>query len=202
MAPKKYAKRAKMKKTTAKSRTSHKGVLSLAEKVEKEFRQIPTKLAKLYRQEVMTLKQQEAKWKAEIKKAELSQKAAENKHRQLANATMTKTAKKQFAAAKKTLAQANKTIKELSTNLAKISKNINDLVAKQMKYTALNTELAKIEKQLIQKIKAPVPAPKKDVKKVKLVKQKQPKEITHTAEDQMEEPFPMTTKTPETVEME
>jgi septal ring factor EnvC (AmiA/AmiB activator) len=201
MPQKKSAKRVKMKKTTTKTRTSHQGVLSLAEKVEKEFRQIPTKLAKLYRQEVMSLKQQENKLKAELKQVAVLHSTAQKKHAKLAAEKMTTTTKKQLVNAKKTMAQATKTMKDLANNLAKTSKSIAALVAKQTKYTALNAELAKLEKKLAAEMKKSVKAPKNSVKKAKVTKAKKSK-ATPAVEPLAEQSSITSTETLETVEME
>jgi hypothetical protein len=168
MPKKKIVKPTKMKKTTAKT-TTRQNVLSLAEKVEKEFRQIPMKLAKLYRQETAALKQQEKKLKADLKNAQATQKAAQKKQAALTS-SVSKTSKKQLAAMKKTIAEATNTIKMLTKQLAQIAKTAAPLLAKQTKYTALNKELAKLDKELTAKIKMRKPTPQKKNTKVKAAK--------------------------------
>jgi len=100
MPQKKTVKRNKQKKPAMKRQTQ-KNVLALAEKVEKEFRLIPKKLASIYRQELMNQKKQEAKWKIEFKKAEKAQKLSQQKQAALTKNPSSKSNTKQLALAKK-----------------------------------------------------------------------------------------------------
>lgn len=152
MPQKKGAKRANMKKSTAKSQTQQ-GILVLAEKIEKEFRQIPSKLSKLYRQELKIQKKTEAKLKSDIKKAEVMQKTA---------------LKKQSGSAK--AKQAANTIKALTKKLDQVKKTAEKLHGKQKKYTALKKGLAQLEKELNTTVKAKKTAPRK-IKSAKSIKQ-------------------------------
>jgi len=204
MQKKKIAKRAKMKKSPAKSRTTQQGVLSLAEKVEKEFHQIPMKLAKLYRQELMTLKQQETKLKDDLKKTQVLQKFTQKKQTELLKAKKTASGQKQLAAVKQTLSQAAKTTKDFARKLDQLAKNSVTLLAKKIKYTTLSKELSKLEKQLTMKANQPAKAqiqkkaPKKTAKPIK------PDTIQTTdAIDKIaKETSAMTSQTIEALEME
>ncbi|HSW69881.1 MAG TPA: hypothetical protein VLI69_07015 [Gammaproteobacteria bacterium] len=196
MSPKKIAKRAKMK-TPAAKRSMQNNILSLAEKVEKEFRQLPSRLAKLYRQELMAQKAQESKFKNELKKAQISQNAAQAKQENLLKLNPTKSNKKQLAAAKKSNEQANKNIKMLTAKLDQITKQANMLLAKQTKYLTLNKELAKLEKELT--VKALTTLNKKPLKKTKsnMTKKAQPPMDESMTEDM---PFTISSNN-ETAEM-
>ena len=202
MQQKKTKKRVKMKKSTAATRTTRQGVLSLAEKVEKEFRQIPTKLAKLYQQELMTLKRQETKLKAELNKTLNTQKTAQKKQAALATANSTATNKKQLAGLKKTLTQTNQSIKTLNRDIEKIAKDSAPLQDKQLKYTTLSKELAKLEKELLAKIKA-TKATKTQKKAAKKIKNSNPKPMQPSfVADEVTEETAVTIPVTETVEVE
>lgn len=175
MPQRKPAKRTKMKKPAAKRQTQN-SLLALAEKVEKEFRQLPTKLAKLYQQEVMAHKQQEKKLKDEIKKVEVIQKKQASVMK-----AKTKPTQKQLMAAKKSNQQTTKTINQLTTQLNQTTKNGAMLLAKQNKYTALNKELAKLDKQLTLKATTAVKASSKPAKKAKSTQHKQAKSTQQQA---------------------
>lgn len=148
MPKKKSAKQAKMKKPAAKPQ-KQKGVLILAEKVEKEFRQLPAKLVKLYRQELMIQKQQESKLKVDVKKTKALQKDAQKKQAVLAKARITQSSKKQLLTAKKADSNAEKTLKMLNLKLNQMGKKGEMLRAKQAKFTLLGSELTRLEKQLV-----------------------------------------------------
>ncbi|HSW93466.1 MAG TPA: hypothetical protein VLJ15_03830 [Gammaproteobacteria bacterium] len=165
MPKKKKARHPKMKKPTAKLQ-KQKGVLLLAEKVEKEFRQLPARLARLYRQELMAQKQQESKWKADINKAKALQKNAEKKQAAL-RAKTTPSAKKQWLAAQKANHQAEKTIKTLTLQLKQLVQKNEALRAKQNKFAWLGKELQKLEKQFSSKRASAKPLKKPAAKRVK-----------------------------------
>jgi len=148
MPKKKIAKQAKMKKPTAKLQKQT-GVLILAEKVEKEFRQLPAKLAKLYRQELMIQKKQESRLKVDVKKAKALQKAAQKKQAVLAKARMTQSTGKQLIKAKKADSNAEKMLKMLTLKLNQMSKKGEMLRAKQTRFTLLGKELTRLEKKLV-----------------------------------------------------
>ncbi len=162
MAKQKVKKHAKVKKTIAKTSKIKQSVLSLAEKVEKEFRQIPMKLAKLYRQEIVALKQQEKKLKADSKKAQSTQKTALKKQAGLKPAH----SHKKRVTTQKQVALADKIIKEIAAKLDHVNKTKNAFLAKQMKYMALNKELTTLEKKLsVKNNKKPAKTKMKETKK-------------------------------------
>ena len=197
MPQKKTAKRAKMKKTAPK-RQANNSLLALAEKIEKEFRQIPTKLAQLYRRDLMAQKEQESKLKAEIKKAEASQKLALKKQADLMKAKPSKSTKKQLATAKKSNEQATKMIKLLTQQLTQAAKNSAMLLAKQNKFTALGKELVKLEKQLATKAATIVKAKKATATKGKSAKPAMAKQTQEPAQNETmseETPFMISSKT-------
>lgn len=199
MPQKKTAKRTKTKKSTTKPQMQR-SILALAEKVEKEFRQLPTKLSKLYRQELMAQKQIESKLKTDIKKTVEQQKAALKKQSILMKGKVGKATKKQLATTKKSIDQATKTIKAHTLKLTQVAKTSEMLSTKQKKYASLNKGLAQIEKQLLaesavktNKTKKPT-ANKLTPKKAKAVKQtpkQSPKEVVITEET----PFMISSKT-------
>ncbi len=189
MPQKKTVKRTKVKKPALKRQIQN-SALSLAATVEKEFRQIPAKLAKLYRQELQAQKNQEAKWKKELSQAEATRKAAQNKQAALLSAKVTPSSKKQLAAAKKSNEQAAKTIKMLTSQWDRMTKQNDMLRAKQNKYTLLNKELAKLEKELTLKAAASIKAKKPVMKKSKVKPPKMTKSKKHMADE------PTTTETP------
>ena len=158
MSRKKTTRRVKTKKPAVKH-TLQKGVLTLAEKVEKEFRQLPAKLAKLYRQELMIQKQQQARLKTDMKKAANQQKSALKKQAVIQKSKTTTTSRKQLATAQKARAVAEKTIKILTAKLHENTKHCAMLLTQQNKFTLLGKELIKFEKQLAAKATAKTKKP-------------------------------------------
>ncbi len=182
MRQKETARRTKGKKPAARGQTSTQ-LLMLADKIEKEFRQIPGKLARLYRQELMTQKQQELKLKAQLKKTEALENAAQKK---LETLMKTNAPKKRLVSTRKSREQAAKTMKQLTAQLNQITKNRDTLLVKQNKYTALNRELGKLEKQLTLQVLTKT-KPQKNTLKKKTTSTK-PKQIKLTQQSrQMEE---------------
>ncbi|EKD53630.1 MAG: hypothetical protein ACD_60C00166G0007 [uncultured bacterium] len=191
--PQKKVKRTK-KKMSAKH-TSKASILTLAEKVEQEFRALPTRLAKLYRQELMNLKSQETKLKTEFKKAQIMQKAAEKKQAALVNSKKTTG----LVSAKKAYQKATKLFSETEKELAQLNKIRVTLTAKQLKYTTLNKQLAVIEKQLAKKTSHPVNKIRKNLNKVRKNKSVPVQQIETAARSQ---DIPATVSSPtETVEI-
>ncbi len=184
MPQKKVAKRKTQKKSTAKPEIQR-SLLALAENIEKEFRQIPTKLSKLYRQELKIQKQLESKLKSDIKKT---------------TATQKKALKKQPGSIK--AKQAAKTIKILTQKLDQVKKTAEKLQGKQKKYVAFKKGLAQLEKQLslTQKTKVKKHTVSKKTKSLK-PKFKQTEQQPRSEETMTEEtPFMISSKK-EIVEM-
>jgi len=145
MARKKMTRTAKGSKMSAKKKTT-KAVLPLTVTMEKDFRSAPAKIAAEYRNEVAILKQQDGKLKAELKKAQLVQKA-------LAALTgkNTAAAKKQLATVKKTQVALIKAVKESTKQLEQIKKLGKAKTEKHQLFTAIGRQLSKLEKELSQK---------------------------------------------------
>ncbi len=176
-------------KKPAKGIMKKNSVLTLAEKVEQEFRKLPAKLAQLYRQELMTLKLQATKLKVELKKAQVTQKTAQKKQLILAK-IKTAASKKQLIMAKKAYDNATKMIKDLTKKQDQLNKNSTLLFAKHIKYSMLSKQLPLLEKQLVKKNK-PAKAHKKVTKKTNV----SPKqiEITQVTPELVSVPSPIET---------
>jgi hypothetical protein len=182
MPKKKGSKITKMKKSVTKTQKQS-GALMLAEKVEKEFRQLPAKLARLYRRELMIQKQQDAKLKTEINKVKAVQKEAQKKQAKLASAKTTKSTPKQLIKAKKAEAAAAKTLKTLVLQMNQTAKNTDMLRAKQTKFTLLGKELVRFEKQCLTQASSAKPLRKARVQKTKSPLNKRQIDLNNTDEE-------------------
>lgn len=155
MARKKMKPVSKATKNSAKRPTKNK-LVSVADTMEKDFRAIPAKLTAEYRKELAVVKQQELKLKADLKKTQEQQKAAQQKYTLLETKAKTKStaaAKKQILAAKKVYAATTKTIKDITASLDRVKKQIKTLADKQAKCTMLGKQLRQIEKEWDMKAK-------------------------------------------------
>lgn len=169
------SKMTKMKKTASKSKKNSHNMIASAERLEKDFRSMPAKIATCYRSELMTVKHQETKLKTELKKAQADQMSSQKKMATLAKAkTKTAANKKMMAAAKKVKDRAGKSAKDLASKLSQVHKTMLALDGKQAKFTALGKILGQLESQLAKKTaKKPAKLAKKSGKKaVKRAKQK------------------------------
>ncbi len=138
--------KSKAKKTASKRPTKNVGMVSTSA-MEKEFKSMPAKLAAQYRKEALTAKLQEKKLSADLKKAQVLNKAILVKQTKTGTKA-TPTAKKQLATIKKTLSKSNSSITQLSTQIGKVKKTIAALAQKQVKFSTIGKELAKLNKQL------------------------------------------------------
>lgn len=160
-------KNAKSKKPATK-RNAMKSTLPSSEKMEKEFRSMPAKLAAQCRSELKDLKRQEMQLKADLKKNQ--QKLTTKQTQSTLAKTKTPAAKKKLMAAKKNNKILNKTIKDILGKLKTMDKTSKLLAAKQNKFSALTTQLNKLEKNLMKKSAKPATR-KKPVKKIKQIEQ-------------------------------
>lgn len=153
MPRKKMMRSVKGKKMQAKTNTKMKKahVLSLAEKLEKDFRNAPAEIVAQYRKEAVVLKKHETKLSAELKKAQALEKTLKNKHKILHSKQLTPAAKKRLAKDEKVLTQLSKAMKVVADQLAEIKLLGSKLSAKQALYTAIQKELAQFEKQFSKK---------------------------------------------------
>jgi hypothetical protein len=169
MPRKKMVRSAKGKKAQVKRQP--KMVANTVEQMEKDFRKAPAKLIAQYRIEIATLKQQEVKLKAEIKKAQILEKAVKNKHSLLVAKKASPTTKKQIVSAKKIHGELKKSITEFTAKVAKIQKLHAAHAAKQAKFSAIAKQLIALEKELsknpIVKATAKAKATKKITRKSK-----------------------------------
>jgi len=150
MPRKKTMRSAKGTKMTAKNKKTTKAALPLTDRMEKDFRSAPARIAAEYRKEVVILKQQEFKLKTELKKAAILQKALKTKHTVLST-KKTATAKKQLTAMKKVQIQLTKAVKDSMKKLEQIQKLCKIKAEKQAKFTAISKQLGKLEKELSKK---------------------------------------------------
>jgi len=130
------------KKPMAKSKTF------LSEKMEKDFREIPTKIAAQYKNDLTVLKKQESKLKEDLKKAQLNNKLLKKKAAELTSSKSTSaSAKKALVTSKKALDTSNKTIKDLTEQLSKLKLNHNLLSNNHKKFTLITKQLSQLDKQ-------------------------------------------------------
>lgn len=160
--------KSKGKKVVKSKQQGKSGRLSLVESIEKDFLHVPAKLAGLYKKDLIQVKQQEKKLKADIKDAEAQKKTIQHKCTILSEKN-TAAAKKQLAKAKKLLVNSNKLIATLTSELAKVEKHAHTLAQKQTKYSLLGKELIKLAKELDAKVTKAV-APKQRKKSAKKAK--------------------------------
>lgn len=171
MPQKKTASRSKgMKRKKAlnsKAKSSHSNLMTSAERMEKEFRAMPAKIALCYRSELMTVKHQETKLKGDLKKAHSMQMDSDKKLSLLAKSkTKSKPAmKKLMASAKKMKDHANKSAKDLAAKLSQLHKTMLALDGKQAKFTALGKMLGQLESQLGKRTMKAAKSSKKSGKK-------------------------------------
>jgi molybdopterin-biosynthesis enzyme MoeA-like protein len=156
--------KAKAKKTT-RIQSKKQVVMNMADKMEKNFKEIPRQIVAQCRKELATFKQQESKLSTEFKKASALAKAIKAKCATLAKAKTTATVKKQLAAAKKGLKHATDAISAMSAKIEQIKKQIKVTTDKQNKFLAISKELSSFDKTWAKKtIKPAKKAPKKSVK--------------------------------------
>lgn len=155
----KMSKRTKITKSKTKtSKSKSTNLMTSAEKMEKDFRNMPGQIATCYRSELMTVKTQEGKLKNELKKVQANVTNTEKKIAAIIkknskpNAKVTAASKKAIVAAKKIQVIANKSAKDLANKLTQIHKTLVALDGKQAKFTALGKLLGQLEKEISKKV--------------------------------------------------
>lgn len=153
---------AKGKKISAKQTIKTKTTATLTTNLERDFRDIPAKLAAQCKKEWTALAQQEKKLKSELKKAQAQKKSGKKQQLVLtakSKKNPTAASKKQLAAMKQTQDKNTKAITALATELAQIKQQTKAASQQQAKFAALNKHIAQFEKSWAQKTrKAAKPA--------------------------------------------
>ncbi len=158
--------------------------LANAQKMEKDFIDVPAKLASQLTKEINSLKQKEAKLKAALNKAKAQTKASEGKIKKASKANKSATGKKQLAVAKKTHANKLKIENGLNNQLDETSNLLNTILSKQAKFIMIGKLLNQFEKEWskgAKKSKTAKASVKKTTKKKKVTaKEQSPTEAMDT----------------------
>ena len=154
MRQKKIVIRTKTKKNMPAKRAT---ALSIADKMEKDFKEMPAKLIAQFKNEIDALKKQEAKLKTELNKAENQHKIIKKKHDILANAKskVTAASKKRTVVAKKAFDLATNGVKVLTTKMDQVKNAWKTIAKKQTTFVNLNNALKKLEKELTKQAATP-----------------------------------------------
>lgn len=133
-------------------------VLSLSEAMEKEFKDLPNKLAIQSQKDISKLKIQEAKLAAAIKKTEKQRKVTQHKLHAMTvknNKKPTKAGKKHLKTLTTVSREINQMLTSLGKQLSQVQKQSSTLSFKQEKFNALSKEILKLEKQWEKNYKTP-----------------------------------------------
>lgn len=156
------------KKISRNKKTSKTTKLSLAEQMENSFNSILTKISAQFRKDIMSIKQQETKLKAQAAKTKTLINTAKTKCAALSaklKSKATPALKKQLNVAKKNHDQLTKTLTTLTNQLALAKKQLVTLAEKQAKFTFITKQAKTAPKKPLKTSKKTVskkPSAKKD----------------------------------------
>ena len=142
-----------------------KRILNQTEVMEKDFKNLPTQLQVQLRKESSTLKAQETKLLASLKKMQKQHSAAKNKHTLLATKAKvrsTPTAKKQLAAALLLCNKHDQAVNHVMSQLKQLKDQGKVISSKKAKFAALSKQISAFDKEWeIKNVRADKPVAKK-----------------------------------------
>ncbi len=167
--PRRKASHKKTPKSSMKKQEKIHPILELSDKIEKEFLQVPSKLAALCKKETDALKKKEHKINTTLKTAQTKEKSLRKKQSILLKASHSPTGKKKVLAGKKAITTATNIVKDLTQKADQIKKIRLQLESKQIQFTLLRKELIQLDKKLKAQAKkskknSAIPKRKKTVK--------------------------------------